>query len=87
MIKKPERYPFQTTDKNICTTTRRMKGCYFIALKHWLKGRSHTEVVRFSQHQNNFAAEIQDLSGKRREASGKKKLKYLETSRFGIGFA
>lgn len=64
MTEKPESYPFQTMDKNICTTPRRMEGCYFIALKHLLKAKAHTEVVRFSQHQNNFAAETEDLSGK-----------------------
>lgn len=75
MTEKPECHQFQTMDKNICTTPRRMKGCYFIALKHSLKAKAHTEVVRFSQHPNNFAAEIQDLSGKIREAFGKKKVK------------
>lgn len=69
MIEKPERYQFQTMDKNICTAPRRMKGCFFIALKHSLKAKAHTEIVKFSQHQNNFAAEICSLE---REALGKK---------------
>lgn len=64
MTEKPERYPFQTTDKNIYTTPRRMEGCYFIALKHSLTAKAHTEVVKFSQHQNNFAAETEGVSGK-----------------------
>lgn len=43
MIEKTERYQFQAMDKNICTTPRRMKGCFFIALKHSLKAKAHTE--------------------------------------------
>lgn len=35
-----------------------MKVCYFIALKPSLKATVYTEVVQFSQLQNNFATEI-----------------------------
>lgn len=39
-----------------------MKACYVIPLTPSPKATVYTEVAQFSQPQNNFATEIQDLS-------------------------